>query len=137
MPALLLDTCAAIWILGNAPLSDEAVAAIDRAFDMNERIFVSPITAWEIGILMARGRLKSTLEPRRWFRRLLDVPGVRLADMTPDVLIASSFLPGEPHRDPVDRILVATAREYDHTLVTRDRALLAYAAEGHLRALAC
>ncbi len=134
---LLLDTCAAIWILENAPMSDAAVAAIDRASDEDQGIYVSPITAWEIGLLMGRGRMKSALAPQRWFHRLLQVNGVRLADLTPDILIASSFLPVGLHRDPADRILVATAREQDYTLVTRDAALLDYAAEGHVQALAC
>jgi PIN domain nuclease of toxin-antitoxin system len=134
---LLLDTCAAIWILENAPLSDAAVEAMDQASDRGEAIYISPITAWEIAMLMAYGCVKSALGPQRWLRRLLAVPGVRLADMAPDILMSSSFLPGNLGRDPVDRILAATAREYDYTLVTRDPSLLDYAAEGHLRALAC
>jgi PIN domain nuclease of toxin-antitoxin system len=62
---------------------------------------------------------------------------VRLADMSPDLLIAASFLPGKPPRDPADRIIAATARDYGCTLVTRDRALLAYGEQGHIRVLAC
>ena len=53
------------------------------------------------------------------------------------LLLRSSFLPGSPTGDPADRILAATAREYGFTLVTRDRALLAYGEQGHIRALAC
>jgi PIN domain nuclease of toxin-antitoxin system len=134
---LLLDTCAAIWVLENAPMSDAAVAAIDRASDNGRGFYVSPITAWEVAMLMSRGRFKSALAPQRWFRRLLDVPGVHLAEMSPDILMSASFLPGNLHRDPADRILVATARELDYVLVTRDTALLDYAAEGHLQALLC
>jgi PIN domain nuclease of toxin-antitoxin system len=62
---------------------------------------------------------------------------VRLADMSPDLLIAASFLPGKPPRDPVDRIIAATAREYGFTLITRDRALLEYGEQEHVRVLAC
>jgi PIN domain nuclease of toxin-antitoxin system len=60
-----------------------------------------------------------------------------LADMSPDVLIASSFLPGKPPRDPADRILAATARDYGATLITRDRALLDYGAQGYISAVRC
>lgn len=134
---LLLDTCAAIWILENAPLSDAAVAAVDEAADEGTDIHVSPITAWEIGMLMARGRFRSVHSPQLWFHRLLKVPGIRLADLSTDILIASSYLPEGQLRDPADRILAATARELDYVLVTRDASLLAYAAEGHLQALAC
>ena len=57
--------------------------------------------------------------------------------MGPEVLIASSFLPDTPPRDPVDRILAATAREYGYRLMTRDRPLLDYATQEHVQALAC
>jgi PIN domain nuclease of toxin-antitoxin system len=73
---------------------------------------VSPITAWELGLLAARGRLKSPLTPQRLFQRIMDFPYLRLAAMPPEILLASSFLPGSPPRDPADRIILATAREY-------------------------
>ena len=134
---LLLDTCAAIWISEEQPLASEALTAIDRSHRSGEFIYVSPITAWEIGLLVSRGKLTSPMSPQRWFERLLEAPGVRLADMSSDVLIASSFLPGAPPRDPADRILAATAREYGYRLMTRDTPLLTYARQGHLQALAC
>lgn len=134
--AILLDTCAVIWIVEDEPIAVEAVAALDRAAGGDD-IFVSPMTAWEVGLLMARGRLSSPITPRAWFRRILEQPGVVLAGMAPDVLIASSFLPGAPPRDPVDRILAATAREFGYALMTRDRVLLDYAGQGHLETIAC
>ena len=51
--------------------------------------------------------------------------------MPPSVLIASTSLPGKTPADPADRILIATAREFDYTLVTRDRLLLKYASSGY------
>jgi len=134
---LLLDTCAAIWISEEQPLASEALTAIERSHRSGEFIYVSPITAWEIGLLVSRGQLTSPMSPQRWFERLLEAPGVQLANMPPDVLIASSFLPGAPPRDFADRILAATAREYRYRLMTRDTRLLTYARQGHLRALAC
>jgi PIN domain nuclease of toxin-antitoxin system len=134
---LLLDTCAAIWISEEQPLVSEALTAIEQSHRRGEFIYVSPITAWEIGLLVSRGKLTSPMSPQRWFARLLEAPEVRLADMSPDVLIASSFLPGAPPRDPADRILAATAREYGYRLMTRDTPLLTYARQGHLQAVAC
>ena len=134
---LLLDTCAAIWISEEQPLASEALTAIERSHRSGEFIYVSPITAWEIGLLVSRGKLTSPTSPQRWFERLMEAPGVRLADISPDVLIASSFLPGAPPRDPADRILAATAREYGYRLMTRDTPLLTYADQGHLQALVC
>lgn len=136
-PLLLLDTCAAIWILEDAPLSDAAVEAMDNAADIGQAVFVSPITAWEVGLLAMRGRFRATLEAQRWFDRLVAIPGIRVAAMPPEILIASSQIPPGPLRDPADRIIAATARGYDYTVVTRDHLLLSYANSGHLRALAC
>ena len=134
---LLLDTCAAIWISEEQPLASEALTAIERSHRSGEFIHISPITAWEIGLLVSRGKLTSPMSPQRWFERLLEAPGVRLADMSPDVLIASSFLPGNQPRDPADRIFAATAREYGYILVARDRPLLEYAQQGHVEAMGC
>jgi PIN domain nuclease of toxin-antitoxin system len=136
-PPLLLDTCAAIWVAEDQPISETAALALDEAHAADEFVYISPITAWEIGLLVARGRLTTIIKPQHWFARLLDVPNVRLADMSPDLLISSSFLPGAPPRDPADRIIAATAREYGYTLITRDRLLLSYAEQGHIQAVCC
>jgi PIN domain nuclease of toxin-antitoxin system len=134
---LLLDTCAAIWLSETQTLAEEATIALEECYDAGGAVYVSPITAWEIGLLISRGRLSILVKPQLWFRQLLDVLNFRLADMSPELLIASSFLPGTPPRDPADRIMAATAREYGYVLITRDQPLLEYAARGHIRALAC
>jgi PIN domain nuclease of toxin-antitoxin system len=134
---LLLDTCAVIWIAEDEAIADTAAQALDKAHAADQFVYVSPITAWEIGLLVARGRLTSIIKPQLWFERVLDVPNMRLADMSPDLLISSSFLPGDPPRDPADRIIAATAREFGYTLMTRDRQLLAYAEQGHMQAVGC
>jgi len=134
---LLLDTCAAIWISENAALADSAVEALDRAEDDGQPILLSPITAWEIGLLVAAGRLALPTSPEAWLNRLMQAPPLRLADLTTSVLIASSFLPGQPPRDPADKIIIATARAQNLTVVTRDRHILAYSKAGHVLALAC
>ena len=95
------------------------------------------MTAWEIAMLAAKGRLAFSLDPEAWLHRLCSLPGVELADMPPAVLIASCALPGSPPADPVDRILAATARAFGYTLVTRDRELLDYGDLGHIRVMQC
>jgi PIN domain nuclease of toxin-antitoxin system len=137
MMPLLLDTCAAIWIAEDEPIAAPAAEALDAAARAAAAVLISPMTAWEIGLLVARRKLTIAMSPEAWFGHLLAVPGVALAALDPAILIASSFLPGSPPRDPVDRILVATARAGGCKLMTRDRELLAYAAQGHLGAVAC
>jgi PIN domain nuclease of toxin-antitoxin system len=135
--SLLLDTCAAIWVAEKQVISDQAIDALNDAFDKDEPVYVSMISSWEIGLLVARGRLPLSMDPLAWFERLLDIPGVRLADISPRILVGSSFLPGRPPNDPMDRIILATAREGGYRLVTRDKHLLAYADDGHVQAIAC
>jgi PIN domain nuclease of toxin-antitoxin system len=136
-PTLLLDTHTAIWLTENQPIASTAVEAIDAVYQSGGTLLVSPITAWEVGLLVSRNRLSLVARPERWFQRVLAIPGVRLADLSPDILIASSFLPGEPPRDPADRILLATAREFGARLVTRDRLLLRYGEDGQVSTVAC
>ncbi len=133
---LLLDTCAAIFASEDR-LSAEGVAALGRAHEDDEPLFMSPITAWEIGLLSARGRLASPLSPLAWFERFTRRSDVRLVDLSPAILVASSFLPGWTARDPADRIIVASAREMGLTILTRDSTMLGYARAGYVLASEC
>jgi PIN domain nuclease of toxin-antitoxin system len=137
MQPLLLDTCAVIWLSENEPIKPEATALLNAAHREGVETFVSPITAWEIGLLASRERLRLLITPEKWFGKILELPGMALAELSPDLLIASSFLPGKPPRDPADRIIAATARDLGATLITRDGALLGYARQGHVNVVAC
>lgn len=88
-------------------------------------------------MLMSKGRLASSKPPLRWFNDFIENSSVVVQQLNVDVMIASSFLPTPVHNDPMDRILIATAREHELTIVTRDKAILAYGASGHVRTLAC
>jgi len=135
--AVLLDTCAALWLMSGEPMTTASRAAIRAARAAGAGVYVSPFTAWEIGTLVAKERLQLTLSPETWFETLLAVPGVRLAALTPRVFLASTALPGVPPSDPADRIVAATARLHGYRVITRDKKILAYAKQGHIRATAC
>ena len=134
---MLLDTCAVIWIANKERIAEAVIGEIHRAESAGTPVFVSPVSAWEIGMLVSRGRMSLLTTPERWFENLLQAPSIRLLSLPPKILIAASYLPGAPPSDPADRIHAATAREYGYTLVTRDRPLLDYAEQGHMQALAC
>jgi PIN domain nuclease of toxin-antitoxin system len=136
MLSLLLDTNAAIW-LSRDELKPSASEKLHQAARAGIATWLSPITAWEVGQLVSRNRLNLGATPQRWFARILAMPNVHLAALSPEILIAASFLPGEPPSDPADRILLATARDLGATLVTRDRAILAYGESGQVSTLAC
>ena len=133
---VLLDTCAALWAVAGL-LPQKAIDVLNELRNSGLLIYISPITAWEVGILARKGRFRSPFTPQRWFEILMSTPGASLAELTPRVLLDASFLPGKFHLDPGDQIIAATAREYGFTVMTRDRALLDYANEGHLSAIAC
>jgi PIN domain nuclease of toxin-antitoxin system len=135
---VLLDTCAVIWVGNRDFLAPAALQAV-RAAAARAELLISPITGWEIGLACtARGRPLVLLPtPQAWLADLLARPGVRLAPLEPEAALNSSCLPGHLHRDPADRLLIATARELGVPLVTRDQRILSYAAQGHVEAIAC
>ena len=137
MKPIILDTCAVLWIGNNEKLASTADAALTESLDQNEPLRISPISAWELGMLVSRGRYRLSKDTAVWFQEFMDGSLAKLVALTPDVLISSSFLPGKPPKDPSDRIIVATARQYDYCIMTRDSEILEYAIQGHVNAVAC
>ncbi len=134
---ILLDTCAAIWTSEGEAITKGAALALEEAYVASQAILVSPITAWERGMLASRNRVTSPLQPKAWFDRLLSKPGIELSPLTIEILTDCSFLPGPIHRDPADRIIIATARQQGLAIMTRDRKILDYADAGHVNAIPC
>lgn len=137
MSKFLLDTCAVIWTGNGQEISTKAVKALDDSYNQSAPIFVSPYTAWELGVLVSRSRIRLPQAANDWFKNYVSQSGSTLAELSPDILVASSFLPANPPSDPADRIIIATAREYAMTIITRDKKILDYAKQGHVMALAC
>jgi PIN domain nuclease of toxin-antitoxin system len=135
---LLLDTCAVIWMVQEAPIAAAALSAIRRAAGVGG-LLISPVSAWEVGLLAKRRRQPLTFRPNpvMWIERLLTRPGIRPVPLSHRAAVSAASLPGELHGDPADRLLIATARELGVPLVTRDRRILDYAAQGHVDAIAC
>ena len=135
---VLLDTCAAIWIGNRESITPNALQAI-RTAARTAGILVSAVTGWEIGIATTRPRNPLVLLPtaQLWLVDLLARPGFRTVPLEAEVALSASYLPGSFHRDPADRLLIATARELGVPLVTRDRRILDYAGRGHVGAIAC
>ena len=121
-----------------APMAPAALAAITRAAAMRS-ILVSAVSGWEVGLLATRRRAAVSFRPDAvtWFERLLSRPGIRAVELEHRVAVSAAFLPGKLHDDPADRLLIATARDLGVPLVTRDRRILDYAAQGHVEAIAC
>jgi PIN domain nuclease of toxin-antitoxin system len=140
-PAVLLDTCAVIWLANGDPMTSSATVAIVHA-GLTDGVFVSPVSAWEVGLLSKpkAGRNAAVLfmpDPKTWFARVMAGPGIREASLTPEIAIDASFLPGALPGDPGDRLIVTTARHLGVPIVTRDRRIIDYARDGHAQTIPC
>lgn len=135
---MLLDTCALIWLIHGEAMASGAIDALEERARVGQ-LLVSPVSGWEVGLLATRPRrpLQFLPTPDVWFERVLVRPGVRRADLSIEIGLAAAFLPGRLHRDPADRLLVAQARALDVPIVTRDRRILTYADQGHVKAIGC
>ena len=137
MNPILLDTCAILWLGNGDPVSQKATDALNSANKNQTPVYASPFSAWEIGNLAARNRIRLPQLPQHWFEGFLNAGKITLAQLSPDILISSSFLPEIRHKDPADRILISTARTLGLTIMTRDQKILDYAESGHVNALLC
>ena len=132
---IVLDTHVLIWAMtDDAQLGTAASATIEETAQ-TDRIGISAITPWEIALLVERGRLRLGLEVGLWIEAALALPGINLVPIGLAIAIDSVRLPGNFHADPADRFIVSTARHCDASLVTADRAILAYAAGGYVRTI--
>lgn len=121
----LLDTCAILFVAGaTADLSAATVAQIDKA-PMGE-VFVSAMSLAELACLQERGRITLNLHWRLWWNRMLERTGWVCLPITSDTMAEAYSLPPPIHRDPADRVLIATARLERLTLVTTDGRILGY-----------
>lgn len=133
---LLLDTHVWLWFaLGNSDRLGEAACQQIEDAAYGGRLAVSAITIWEIGMLDAKGRITLGAPCEKWVEAALELPGLRLVGLEPEIAIASTRLPGEFHPDPADRILVATARALNATLATADERIINYSRAGYLKIL--
>jgi PIN domain nuclease of toxin-antitoxin system len=117
---LLLDTHYWIWMqLGEARHFTERMLRAVRQAAATGRLLVSVISAWELGMLEAKGRILLKPSCEEWVREALATPGLALAPLTPEIALESSRLPGPFHGDPADRIIVATAKRMGARSLTR------------------
>lgn len=123
---IMLDTHTWVWWVSNPEkLSVPARERIEKAV-IDNNIFISSISAWEVAMLTERGRLKLTMDAREWIVKSEVLPFLRFIPVTNQIAIKSVHLPGKLHSDPADRIIVATAIIQEATLITADEKILDY-----------
>ncbi|MEJ2768134.1 type II toxin-antitoxin system VapC family toxin [Mycetohabitans sp. B46] len=123
---IVLDTHALVWwVNGDDALSKKAKAAIERERELDGgQIIVSAISAWEIAMLVEREKLVLSMDVASWLTTVSAIDAVRFVPVDVESGLKSIDLPGEFHKDPADRMIVATARKLAVPLVTRDEKMV-------------
>jgi PIN domain nuclease of toxin-antitoxin system len=122
---IVLDTHTLVWwVSGQSDLSKTAKTTIDKEIAKGE-VVVSSISAWEIAMLVDRGRLVLSMEVGQWLATVTKIQGLRVVPIDTEIAVKSVELAGF-HKDPADRMIVATARRLSAGLVTRDEKIRAY-----------
>jgi PIN domain nuclease of toxin-antitoxin system len=122
---IVMDTHVWFWSLTEPEnLSKAALNLIQRT--KPDQRTVASISVWEFAMLVARGRIELKITAEQWLDYAVHKTGLRVLDLTPKAAVESCELPGDFHKDPADRIIVATARINGATLVTKDQKILDY-----------
>jgi PIN domain nuclease of toxin-antitoxin system len=125
--ALLLDTHIALWLdSGDERLRPSSRALIDKIWQNDGSIFLSAVTAWEIAALVDAGRIELDIPIENWIQRFVARPGVEALPLSLSAASRSYQLHHLEHRDPADRLLIATAVELDCPLVSYDQRIVRF-----------
>jgi PIN domain nuclease of toxin-antitoxin system len=118
---LLLDTHIVLWLdSGDDRLRPSTRTLIEGCWRSGGTIFISAVTAWEIALLVDVGRIDLDVPAEAWVMRFLERPGIEPVPLGHRAACRSYQLHHLEHRDPADRLLVATAIELACPLVTYD-----------------
>jgi len=122
----LLDTHTWVWWNARPDALSPAVRELLSDPAACNELLLSAISVWELCKLLEKGKIGLSLPVEDWIRQALDAPGLRLVPLTPRIAYRSTVLPGPFHQDPADQIIIATAREENATILTRDARILGY-----------
>ena len=123
---IIIDTHIWLWLLHDpTQLSNAAQEQIEIEEPQNG-ILVSAISVWEIAVKSSLGKLALPLQIDDWYALAKTHSGIVIEPLNPADAISSTQLPGDFHKDPADRIIVAMARRYNVPLITCDNNILKY-----------
>lgn len=122
----MLDTHTWIWWHMNPQKLSQKVKRIVGNTNRYDEILLSAISPWEFSKLLEKKRIGISCDPEDWINSALDMPKFRLVPLSPVLAYRSTVLPQPFHSDPADQIIVATAREENATILTKDTRILTY-----------
>ena len=122
---ILLDTHVWWWSLTEPEnLSKSAIKTI-RQTKTDHRMIAS-ISIWELAMMAAKKRISLKMPVAKWLSRALNETGLGVIEISPEIATDACNLPGKFHKDPADRLIVATARVNNLRLLTKDQKMLEY-----------
>jgi PIN domain nuclease of toxin-antitoxin system len=122
---IILDTHVWWWAISEPERLSSIAQKIIEETPSTER-HVASISLWEFAMMSSRGRIILNIHPKEWLRNAIESVGTKVLSMTANIAFESCNLPGNFHKDPADRIIVATARIYNALLISRDEKILNY-----------
>jgi PIN domain nuclease of toxin-antitoxin system len=122
----VLDTHTWVWWHTNPGNLSPKVKKLIGNTKQYEEMLLSAITPWEFSKLLEKKRIGISCDPEDWINKALEMPKLRLVPISPVLAYRSTILPQPFHSDPADQIIVATAREENATILTKDGRILAY-----------
>ena len=129
---LVLDTHILIWYIEGMNLSESQIILIDH---MREKasLYISAISIWEITLLVSRNRIALSIDLDEWIQKATSITGLHLMDLSIPILTQSCILSNYEHKDPADRMIIASTRSINAHLMTCDQKIIDYADKGYLK----
>ena len=122
---LLFDTHAWWWVINEPERLSQDACELVSSTPINQRAIAS-ISIWEFVMMITRRRIFLKISPEEWLDHAIYKTGITVLDLTPRIALDSCNLPGKFHKDPADRIIVATARVHKAKLITKDQNIIDY-----------
>jgi len=132
---ILLDTHVLLWLAEDEARLGKRTREIIASSAAAGNVAVSAISFWEIGMLLSKNRIGLVVSLADFAEAVADKQAFKVIPVDSKIAVETANLPRGIHRDPADRMLIATARHLTCPLATTDSRILAYSAEGHVRTL--
>ena len=122
---IVLDTHIWWWTVSEpSQLSRKARQRITKT--PPEQRAIASISIWEFAMMVTRSRINLTISPDEWLDYAVHKTGLTILHLNSKIALESCNLPGKFHKDPADRIIVATARVSRSQLITKDQKIIEY-----------